>query len=382
MGDKIIFLNTGHLSLDDRVFYHQAKSLVKQGYDIEIISTKETFNSEIDSVKINSYDDNGFTQKQKLNEIVRCLTASKPRLVIADTPLAVIASSIYRKQNSIRIVYDITEWYPSKKNLLYNKGLGKFFKICVLSIINLTAGFKSDFFIFGEHFKALPFRILLFWKPFIYLPYYPDLNYINYFPPEKIENEFNLTYSGIINIEKGIDAVIQSVDLAASKSPAINFNLRIIGYFPQKIDQTHFEKLTNQLNNNLKITLEKYLSFKDFCSTIGNTHLFLDLREKDIENSNCLPIKLFYYLACGRPVIYSDLKSIKKAIPNINFGYLLPPTNTEKISDAITKYINDSQLYNDHCENALKLSHNQFNWELIEKNFITFIQKAVDPKSN
>jgi len=376
MAEKIVFLNTGHKSLDDRVFYHQAKSLLKQGFNIEIISTKEDFISNIDSITINSYDDLKFSQKQKISKIIKYLIHSNPKIIIADTPLAVIASAIYKRKNKTRIIYDITEWYPSKKNLIDNKGVSKIFKAITLTILNLFSGLQSDYFIFGEHFKSIPFRILFFWKSYIYLPYYPDLNYINYFPVSRIENVVNLTFSGIINKEKGIESVINAISLSALKCSDKQFNLRIIGYFPTSEDRLFFEEITKNLQGNFSITLENFLTFPQFCKTIGNTHIFLDLRKKDFENSFCLPIKLFYYLACGRPVIYSNLSSIPKAIPDINFGLLTEPDDSERISNRIIDYINDNDLYNTHCSNALKISKEKFNWQLIENKFVNFIKSV------
>lgn len=374
--NKVVFLNTGHKSLDDRVFYHQAQCLLKEGFNIEIISTKEDFAEIIDSIKINSYNDRFFNQKQKINEIIKHLIDSKPEIIVADTPLAVIASAIYRKKNRTKIVYDITEWYPSKKNLIDNKGVRKVVKAITLTLLNLFAGLQSDYFIYGEHFKSIPFRILFFWKSYIYLPYYPNLNYIHYFPVEKIKDVVNLTFSGIINKEKGIESILNAISLASAKCPDKRFNLRIIGYFPTTKDRLFFEKKTTNLPENFSITLEDFLAFPDFCKTIGNTHIFLDLRQKDFENTYCLPIKLFYYLACGRPVLYTNLNSIQKAIPDINFGLLTNPDDSEKISNRIIDYINNNELYSAHAGNALKLAKEHFNWKLIENEFVDFI-KAV-----
>jgi glycosyltransferase involved in cell wall biosynthesis len=376
MGEKIVFLNTWHYSFDDRVFFHQAKSLEKQGYCVEIISTKEILITEVNTIKIDSYNDIEFTQKQKIEAILHALEIKKPDIIIGDTPLAIIATAIYKRNNKkTSIVYDVTEWYPSKKNLINTKGLHKVLKFIVLTVINIYAGFKTDYFIFGEHFKSIPFRILYFWKKHMYLPYYPDCKYIQYFSPRQNENEneFSITYSGIITREKGINSVIESVEKAAQKSPFITFKLCIIGYFPTDEDKVNYLKQTYSLSSNLKIDLQDFMSFPNFCESIGNTDLFLDLRKRDLENSYCLPIKLFYYFACGRPVIYSDLNSIKNAIPDINFGYLISPEKINEIAEAITNYITNNDIYLQHCENALQLSRKYFNWNLIEKDFTNFI---------
>ncbi len=378
MNNKILFVNTGHLSQDDRTFYHQATSLIQNGYDVEIISSREKFTDEIDQIKINSFNDSQLGRKEKLIKLISQIETSKPTIIIADTPLAVFAAARYKKKYTSKIIYDITEWYPSKKNLLYNNGINKYLKFIILGLANYISGWKSDYFIFGEHFKALPFKILFFWKKNIGLPYYPNLNYIFQYPINKQENNFNITFSGAINADKGIISTVDAVVLSAKKCPNKTFNLRIIGQFYSETDRKFFEEITASIPLNLKISLQSIRPFREYCKIIGNTNLFLDLRKKDFENNMCLPIKLFYYLACGRPVIYSDLKSIKREIPNIDFGFLCNPNDIETISNHIIDYTNNHRLYNAHCNNALKISRSKFNWSLIENDFISFIKNISE----
>ena len=377
MKNKIVLLNTIHYSLDDRVFYHQSKSLMKFGYQAIIISTKEELKAEKNGIIINSYNDNLFTQKEKINEIVNHLNQFTPDIIICDSPLAVIASSIYRKNRPAKIIYDVTEWYPSKKNFSTRHGIKGIFKFIILVVINLYAGFKTDNFIFGEHFKSLSFKFLFFLKKFIYLPYYPDLNYIKQYPQKEINNEINFNYSGLISADKGIDSILNSIRIVARKFSTKQFNLKIIGYFASNDEQIHFEKICASFEKNISITLQDRMTFPDFCNEIGKADLFLDLRMKDFENNHCLPIKLFYYLACGRPVIYSNLRSIKKEIKDFSFGLLSDPTDYQLIASFIEKCITDKNFYNLQCKNALLVSKNKYNWSMIEPEFIKFIQTMI-----
>ncbi len=374
MISKILFLCTGHLSKDDRVFYHQATALVKSGFEIEIISTKE-FREEIaDQILIRSFDDKAMTIHEKLQTILKRLNISHPQLIIADMPIAVIAAHLYKKKNPVKIIYDITEWIPSKKNMAFISGFRKYTKFISLIFINLYAGLICSGFIFGEYFKSFPFRILYFWKPSLLLPYYPNLKYIKNYPIDKFKTDIHLTFSGLLNKDKGIDAVIKAISIAAGIRIGQKFKLRLIGEFPTSNDQYFFETLTIGLPQNFQIEHIHFLDFRDYCSIIGNTHIFLDLRIKDLENRLCLPIKLFYYAACGRPLIYTDLTSIHKSIPDFNFGFLVQPNDYEKIAQQIMNYIDDEFLYKTQCNNALNISRKIFNWNNIESKFLSFIQ--------
>ena len=153
----------------------------------------------------------------------------------------------------------------------------------------------------------------------------------------------------------------------------IQFRLKIIGIFPTIKDQNHFNDLVSGLPGNIQISIEKLLPFSEFCKSIGNTHLIFDLRKIDFESTHCLPIKLFYYLACGRPVLYSDLLAIRHHIKEFDFGYLCHPKDIPSIATHITDYIANPGLYLEHAGNALEISRSTYNWKAIENDFLTFI---------
>ena len=373
MLNKIVLLNTWHKSDDDRVYYHQAKSLTNYGFEIQIISTKENCFKKLENININSFDDSQLSRKEKIEKITNYLTLFSPVIIICDSPLAVFASNNYKKNKNVKIIYDITEWYPSKIHLKDKTGYRRMLKFIGLVIVNILAGLKSDSFIFGEYYKSIEYRILFFWKKYIILPYYPNLNYIQNYPLEKITTEINILYSGNINYDKGFDSVIKAINTASIKCPEIQFKLKIIGNLLTEEDQTFYNNLVSDLNKNIHINKINALSFTKFCKTIGDTHLFIDLRKIDYENTHCLPIKLFYYLACGRPVIYSNLKSIRKEIKDFNFGYLCNPTDYKSVAGLITNYIIKPDIYFEHSKNALNISYSKYNWKLIEKKFISFI---------
>ena len=374
MTKKIVFLITAHFSKDERVYYHQAKSLANVGYKIHIISTKEVLCDLESDISINSYNDDGFSQNDKIKKMVETVNDVLPDIIICDSPLSVVASNLYKKKRKVIIIYDITEWYPSKKNLRNLSFIGVIFKFIALNILNFVAGFKSDKLIFGEYYKSIPFRILFFWKQHIYLSYYPDLNYIQYYPLKRIENQIEILYSGLMTKDKGIDSIFNAIDLASNKLQNIQFKLHIIGIFPSECDLQHYKYLCSKQNENFHVIFEHKLPFLEYCKVIGNTHLFLDLRKIDLENKYCLPIKLFYYLACGRPIIYSNLNAIRKEIDNVNFGYLCDPTEIESIANQIIEYIVNPEIYIEHANNALELSHSKYNWNNINKEFNSFIE--------
>ncbi len=87
------------------------------------------------------------------------------------------------------------------------------------------------------------------------------------------------------------------------------------------------------------IEIRKPTSFEKFTDALADADLCFDLREINFENNHSLPIKLFYFMGAGKPVIYSDLKGIRKHMGTLSFGSLADPQDAEAISEIIVNYI-------------------------------------------
>jgi glycosyltransferase involved in cell wall biosynthesis len=178
----------------------------------------------------------------------------------------------------------------------------------------------------------------------------------------------------VISTEKGIKNVMAVAQAIKNKQPGLTVKLKIIGWFNNKNDENEFYLLSNSLNN-IEIEMIGRQNFEVFSEKLMDIDVFFDLRKIDIENTHCLPIKLFYYAAYGRPVIYSNLKAIRRVVQVEEFGYLVNPLDTNLISDYVINYISQPVMYYKHCEKARSLAETKYNWKLIEPAFINFIDQ-------
>lgn len=362
---KIVFLLTAHAADDERVWFHQAKSLQNAGGEVSVIASRTNFDI-IPNTFL--YDANKYKRKSLIRYLASLLSLLHPDVVICDTPIALHAAQKYRRKSksACRILYDITEWYPSKKNLRMLSGVKKSMKIVATSLFNWYVSCRTDGFIFGEEDKAVPYRRFFSRKPFVYTTYYPDLQYVDMLPFHDLSQDLRLFYSGNLTEEKGFPNVLKAAIGVARINPKINVILNVLS--PDK----RIRGIT--LPGNLTLNFSSNLPFEQFCKVAAENDIFFDLRVTDAENQKCLPIKLFYYMAMGRPVIYSDLKAISKGCPEIEqFGHLVNPFDTETVVDIVNAYIQDKDLYQKHCDTARQLAERKYNWKAIEADFVRFI---------
>ena len=309
----ILFFQTVHSKDDDRVRFHQQVSLKSAGHHC-------LFASSVSEVR------------------------EQPNVVICDTPLAIwCVRRLFGRR--VKVVYDVTEWYPSKKNLRNIPWWAKPLKWCTLVIANYQASWSTDAFIFGEFHKGQPLRILFPWKRHVTVPYYPSLNYIRPMAPQS-DNTIRLLYAGPKTAEKGYFRVCELSHLCENKLP----------------------------DRKVILTTINGVSFDTFCKEITHYDFFLDLRDDDWENSHCLPIKLFYYLAAGRPVIYSDLRAIRHGVPEIANDSLVNPACLDKAAEMICRLISQPDQYKEICKRNRLLAEKKYNWGCIHDIFIHFIE--------
>jgi len=373
---KILFLTTAHHSNDDRIFFHQAKTLVEEGFEVKICSLCSDIQENVDGIQIESYPILEKSVKEKIETFKKICGSFQPDCIICSEPIAVFVAKKYQKQKKTSIIYDITEWYPSMSMLGNYAYPAKIFHAIKFFLIQLYAGFLSTHFIFGESTKKFPLAYFFPFKKWMLLPYYPDEKYVSYNSKKFNTDEITLCYTGAISQDKGIGNFFKAVDALRRKIPEIKIKLLIVGAARKESDESYFNKLFSQYKFE-NIEIRKPTSFEHFTETFADADLCFDLRELNFENNHSLPIKLFYYIGAGKPVIYSDLKGIREHMDISGFGKLVDPRNAEIIADLIVNYIQNPELYYAHAINARKAFEEKYNWKVIRNSFVDFVKKSI-----
>lgn len=372
---NIALLTSGHFPDDDRIYWHMAVTLSESGHKVLIVSSKTKKNEERGNIVTDSFDGETQSKRDKIMGFTGRLAAFNPETAVCSEPLPVIAARKYSRNrgSSLKIIYDITEWYPSGRFLKAYPPPLKWFGFLRLLMANIIACIHADGFIFGEWYKSRPYRLLFPLKPYRFVTYYPDLKFIRRLEPSMPDKKLRLSYSGEISSDKGFFNFMRVVNALADKYKDLSIEVKLIAWFEPGTSMEKFETCIASAGKNVIISRLEKQELPDFAGAINDTDIFFELRHITFENNYGLPIKLFLYAALGRPVIISDLKAIRHDVDIDDFGYRVNPDNTAQILKIIDFYLADKEKYMTYCKNARMLSEKKYNWSIIAPEFLGFI---------
>lgn len=363
---KILFLTSAHASNDDRIYYLQAKTL-SENHEIKIFSTFGGESLAKGNLILEYNKTHYSSRKEKISAFYNQCIAYNPDVIICSEPLPILGAHRFVKQKkSCRLLYDITEFYPSKKNLSHFSIFKKLFLAAGMVWLNRKAAGLVDGFIFGEHYKSLYYRANFKNKPFIHLPYYQDLKF---FPDFSIApNKLTFGYTGKFSEEKGIIRFAFFLKFFKEKNPDTFFSVKLIGWFENEMVRNQFLSLTD----GIEIEFIENLPFESYCKSLSDISIFFDLRDVDAENNLCLPIKLFTYAAIGRPMIYSPIQAIQYAHPDQDFIKLCKNEDFSCMNETVLDWISSEDLYAGLCKQSRNFAE-KHQWDAIKEDFIRIV---------
>lgn len=170
-------------------------------------------------------------------------------------------------------------------------------------------------------------------------------------PLNNNDKKYDIIWVGRYVPGKGIEFLIQS--LSELKKEFKNFKVLMIGSGPLK---KSIEEMIIKRNLTNHITLIEKISNDDLVYYYNNSKLFV---LTSIEEG--VPRTILEAMACGLPVVCSDLPQLKTLIDGS--GILVPKKDTISIANAIMKILNDNKFYEQLSKNARQKIITKYSWE-------------------
>lgn len=167
---------------------------------------------------------------------------------------------------------------------------------------------------------------------------------INLFRPIQnsfIRGKYNLTNERIllcvarIVVDKGIQNIVHAMPLILKEMP--NTKLMIVG------DGSYMPTIRRLVK---KYDLEKHVVFIGFAKFEELPHYFnvCDVFVNPTIRQNGYDLTIVEAMACGKPVVVSNIGSVPTVVKHNVDGILVPPRDVDMLSEKVTKVLKDKKL--------------------------------------
>lgn len=160
------------------------------------------------------------------------------------------------------------------------------------------------------------------------------------FPPDATSSALPqdgrvVLYAGQLYHWKGVDVLLR----ALATLPDVR--AVILGGREGDADWRRIESLADELGVCSRVTFAGFVPKADLPARFAEASLFvLPTLDTPSARYTC-PLKMFEYMACGRPIVASDLLPVREVLADDVNASLVPPGDPAALSDAIARLLDD-----------------------------------------
>ena len=188
------------------------------------------------------------------------------------------------------------------------------------------------------------------------------------------DSETVVLFVGYLAPWQGVECLLHAVPLIVEENPKTKFLIVGDGIMKEKL-----KSLTKELNIRRSViftgtvpyeSVPEYMNLSDICVAP-----FIRRRNESIGLS---PLKIYEYLACGKPVVGSDIRGVGTLLDSSNSGIPVIPDAHGELARAIIRLLNDKQLRKQMGKNGREIVVNNHSWEITAKKTIEVFESILD----
>jgi len=191
-----------------------------------------------------------------------------------------------------------------------------------------------------------------------------------------LQNLTVIGYIGTFAAWHGIEELIDASEKVLKRFPSVRF-LMVGPYFEDAKELTEKRGLSNAYEFTGAVPhsdVPKYINAADILIAPYNPAKS-ELRRRYGIGS---PLKVFEYMACGKPVITTSVEPITQTIQNKKTGILVPSGNSKALSEAIIHLIEKQKLAQTIGKAARKEVEKHYSGEAFAKQLEIILKEAIE----
>lgn len=172
---------------------------------------------------------------------------------------------------------------------------------------------------------------------------------------------------------QGIEYLIQSAPLIINEIPNTRFLIVGDGLMKNKLVE-----LCKKIGIFGNFIFTGAIPYEEIPNYINSSDLCLApfIRNRN-EKIGLSPLKLYEYMACGKPVVASNIKGVGDVLYHINAGIAIEPEQPEELANAIIRLLKDAALREEMGRNGREYVVKNHSWESIAMRILSLCQNNI-----
>lgn len=367
---KILIFTSVHNPFDTRIYQHQAKTLVNAGYELTLIATDIHAHQTPDGIYIVGIPKPGWRLGRAINwfHFLKISLAQKADIYHFHDPDLLPVGLLLRLITGKPVIYDRHENY--QEDILYKEWIPKPFRYGISTLFEkleklIAARLSTVIVTVEEH--------LIYFTNAITVHNYPNLGHFLELPNVP-RDPHKLVYTGGIGETYGVQTLIKMLALLKDRP----VHLDLFGHYRENQAEVKVQHLLRQYNLGDKFRFHRQIPYSAVKEQLSRaTAGFIALQ--DIPAYYTLfPRKMFEYMACGLPVIASNLKAISQVITEADCGILVEPDNPQSFAEAVNYLLDHPEEARRMGENGRRAVMEKYNWASEAKKLLRLYQTLLD----
>ena len=378
MAIKICILSSVHIALDNRVFYREACSLRRAGYDVTLIAVHDR--AEIkDGVRIVPLPRAPRWQRPLLwREVIRRARAEDADLYLFHDPELLLATPLLRLQSGAPTVYDVHEAnadFIAVKD--YMPAALRYPAAWVFGWLEPLLARLQSGLIFADDQIAQDFAAIDVPKTTLFnfpaIEFTAEAQRAQSIQPE--EKEPVVLYLGGMERNRGSGLMVEAFARVRGAMPAAR--LLVVGHFmPPELEREVAEHAA-RLGIADAVTLTGRVPFETIGRHLQQAAVGWVTWQPARKNQKNIPTKLFEYMAYGLPVVSSDLSSTRPFVYDGVNGCRVRADDPDAHAAAILALLRDREYAARLGRAGQVLVQERWNWQEMEKRLLRLVEELT-----
>lgn len=153
------------------------------------------------------------------------------------------------------------------------------------------------------------------------------------------EKDFLVTFVGSVKPWHGVDSLIDAIEILNTKGEQVS--LAIVGNGDSS--QAEFERSCRERHLHKVVTFTGAVPYENVPAIMGASDVLV-APYPDLSQFYFSPLKIYEYMAAGKPIVASRIGQIAGLLKDNETGLLVSPGNPKELAEAIIRLKNDRDL--------------------------------------